>query len=117
MPHVVLNGKTAVEDIFRELKPLFIKNENSILRTTDAYLERKKNDILIDSLAIGGGKRVVFLMMISGREDGVVVRLYSNVAVEKTAEVKKLLAEQAKQLLHDFPELTVGETNLSEYLK
>ena len=52
MPHVVLNGKVAVENIFKELKPLMIRNQNSILKTTDVYLEREKNVILIDSLAV-----------------------------------------------------------------
>jgi len=117
VPHVVLNGKVSVENIFRELEPLLIRNENSILKTTDVYLERGKNAILIDSLAIDAGKRIVFLALISGRVDGVVVRLYPKIDVEKTEGVKKILVELAKQLIATFPELTVGETNLDNYLK
>ncbi len=90
MPHVVLNGKVSVENIFEELKPLFIRNENSILKTTDIYLEREKNVILIDSLAIDVDKKIVFLAMISGRDDGVVVRLYPKIDIEKTEGVKKI---------------------------
>jgi hypothetical protein len=44
LPHVVLNGKAAIENIFKELKPLMIRNENSILKTTDVYLEHEKCD-------------------------------------------------------------------------
>ena len=117
MPHVVLNGKVVVENIFKELKPLFIRNKNSILKTTDIYLEREKNVVLIDSLAIDAYKKTVFLAMISGRDDGVVVRLYPKVNVEKTEGVKMILAELAKQLTATFPELKVGETNLDNYLK
>lgn len=117
MPHVVLNGKVAIENIFKELKPLMIRNQNSILKTTDVYLEREKNVILIDSLAIDVDKKTVFLAMISGRDDGVVVRLYPKIDVEKTEGVKKILAELAKQLIATFPELKVGETNLDNYLK
>ncbi len=117
MPHVVLNGEAAIEDIFKELKPLMMRNENSILKTTDVYLEREKNVILIDSLAIDAGKKTVFLTMISGRNDGVVVRLYPKIEVEKTEGVKMIIAELAKQLIATFPELTVGETNLDIYLK
>ncbi len=116
MPHVVLNGKVAIENIFKELKPLMIRNENSILKTTDVYLEREKKAILIDSLAIDAGKKTVFLTMISGRNDGFVVRLYPKIDVEKTEGVKKILVELAKQLMATFPELTVGETNLDIYL-
>jgi hypothetical protein len=117
LPHVVLNGKAAIENIFKELKPLMIRNQNSILKTTDVYLEREKNVVLIDSLAIDADKKTVFLAMISGRNDGVVVRLYPKIDVEKTEGVKKILAELAKQLIATFPELKIGETNLENYLK
>jgi hypothetical protein len=117
LPHVVLNGEAAIENIFKELKPLMIRSENSILKTTDVYLEREKNVILIDSLAINSDKKTVFLAMISGRNDGVVVRLYPKIDVEKTEGVKKILVELAKQLIAMFPELKIGETNLDNYLK
>jgi hypothetical protein len=116
MPHVVLLGKIAVEDIFRELKPIFIRNEKMILKTLESYLERDKNSILIDSLAIEGNKKTIFLAMISGREDGVVVRLFPKIEVDKTDGVKKILSELAKQLIAKFSELKVGETNLQDFL-
>ena len=117
MPHVVLNGKVSVEKIFEELKPLLIREENSILKTMDVYLEREKNAILIDSLAIDADKKTVFLALISGRNDGVVVRLYPKIDIEKTEGVKKILVELAKQLIATFPELGIGENNLENYLK
>jgi hypothetical protein len=55
--------------------------------------------------------------MISRRNDGVVVRIYPGTEVEKTSGVKSILSEIAKQLLTVFPQLIIGETNLSEYLK
>ena len=96
---------------------MFIRNENSLLKTTDVYLEREKNVALIDSLAIDADKKVVFIAMISGRDDGVVVRLYPKINVEKTEGVKKILVELAKQMMATFPELRIGETNLGNYLK
>jgi hypothetical protein len=117
LPHVVLNGKAAIEKIFKELKPLMIKKENSTLKTTDIYLEREKNAILVDSLAIDADKKTAFLTMISGRKDGVVVGLYPKIDVEKTEGVNMIIVELAKQLTATFPELSVGETNLDNYLK
>jgi hypothetical protein len=117
LPHVFLNGKATIENIFKELKPLMIRNQNGILKTTDVYLEREKNVILIDSLAIDADKKTVFLAMISGRNDGVVIRLYPKIDIEKTEGVKKILSELAKQLIETFPELKIGETNLGDYLK
>jgi hypothetical protein len=80
------------------------------------YLERENRAILIESLSIQEGKTSSFLTMINKREDGVVVRLYPKLEVEKTESVQKLLAELAKQVLRTFKELSVGETNLSKYL-
>lgn len=117
MPHVVLVGEATIEDIFKKLKPLLLRNENTLLRTMDIYLERQKTAVLVDSLAIEAGKKTVFFSMISGRDDGVVVRLYPKIETEKTHGVKKILAELAKQLIEIFPELKVGETNLQDYLK
>jgi hypothetical protein len=65
VPHVVLNGKATIDNISKELNPLLIRNENSILKTTDVYLEREKNAILIGSLSIDGEKKTAFLAMIS----------------------------------------------------
>ena len=117
MPHVVLIGKASVEEIFRELKPIFVRDEKEILRTLELYLERDKNAILVDSLAIEGNRKTVFLAMISGRDDGVVVRLFPKIEVEKTDGVKKILAELVKQITAKFPESVVAETNLQDYLK
>jgi hypothetical protein len=116
VPHVVLNGQISIEEIFNRLPPLFIRNETLILRTMDVYFARGKHAILIESLALESGAKTSFLAMISGRENGVVVRLYPRMDVEKTDGVKRVLAEIAKQLKRLFPELNVGETNLESYL-
>lgn len=116
MPHVVLNGNISVEEIFDKLNPIFIRNKDNIIRTKEAYLEKSRKDILVNSLVIEKGKKTVFLTLISGREGGVVVRLYPQFDIEKTEGVKRVLAELAKQLMHTFPEMHIGETNLQEYI-
>lgn len=116
LPHVVLNGKASVQNIFERLEPLFVRDGTKILRTMELYLERNKNAILIDSLAIEADKKTSFLAMITGRENGVVVRLYPKQEIEKTDGVKRILAEIAKQLVREFPDFKTAETNLGEYL-
>ncbi len=116
MPHVVLNGKISFEDVFNNLKPISIRNEKIILKTNEIYLEKNKKDILIDSLAIENQKKISFLVLVSSRDDGLVIRLYPNMSVEKTNGVKQILAELAKQLLQINPELKLGKTNLQDYL-
>lgn len=117
MPHVVLKGKATIEAIFNKLEPLFIRNNTKILKTSEMYMERGKSSILIESLAIEGKAKTSFLAMISGRQDGVVIRLYPRIEVEKTDGVKKILAEIANNIKAKFPELRIEETNLDEYLK
>jgi hypothetical protein len=116
LPHVVLNGKASIQNIFEKLEPLFVRDGTEILRTMELYLERSKNAILIDSLAIESDKKKSFLAMITGRENGVVVRLYPKQGIEKTDGVKRILAEIAKQLVRKFPDFKTAETNLGEYL-
>jgi hypothetical protein len=116
LPHVVLNGKDSIQNIFEKLEPLFVRDGTEILRTMELYLERNKNAILIDSLAIESDKKQSFLAMITGREDGVVVRLYPKQEIEKTDGVKRILAEIAKQIVRKFPDFKTAETNLGEYL-
>ncbi len=116
MPHVVLNGKVHVKDIFDKINPLFIRNEDVILKTPNTFIDREKKSILVESLVIEEGNKTSFFAMISGREDGVVVRIYPGSEVEKTDGVKRTLAEIAKQLLVTFPELEVGKTNISDFL-
>ena len=116
MPHVVLNGDVNITDIFKTFKPVFIRNEQGILKTGTYYISYDKSAILIESLAIETGVKKSFLAMISRRDDGIVVRIFPGSEVEKTAGVKKILAEIAKQIKAAFPHLTIGETNLSEYL-
>jgi len=117
MPHVVLNGNVNIDDIFNKFKGLLIRNEDSILKTDNIYVSRDKTAILIESLAIEKGVKNSFLAMISRRDDGIVVRIYPGIEVEKTSGVKNILSEIAKQLLTFFPKLKVGETNLLDYLK
>lgn len=116
MPHVVLNGEVDMDEVFRRLKPVFVKTDRGILKATDAYIDRSGRTILVDSLAIEGGEKVRFLMLVGLREDGLVVRLFDVPEVEKTEGVKRVLAETARQLAETFPQLELGETNLGRYL-
>jgi hypothetical protein len=116
MPHVVLNGNVNLDDIFNKFKGVFIRNEHGILKTDTIYISRDKTAILIESLAIEKSVNNSFLTLISLRNDGVVVRIYPGIEVEKTSGIKNILSEITKQLLTLFPQLTIGETNLSDYL-
>jgi len=115
VPHVVLVGTVDMEEVFRRLRPVFVKSERGILKATDSYIDRAGRNILLDALSIEGGEQTRFLVMLSQREDGLTVRLWPGLDVPKTDGVKRVLAETAKQLLETFPDLDVGETNLQRF--
>ena len=116
MPHVVLKGNIEMENIFQSIKPIFIKDEKGILKTQNIYIDRPKKSVLFESLVLEEDKKIQFLGLISKREDGLVIRIYPALEIEKTDGVKKILAKMANNLLEEFPKLSIGETNLSEFL-
>jgi len=50
-------------------------------------------------------------MMISDREDGIVIRPYPKLEIQKTESVKRLMAKTAKPLVQAFPELKTVDTS------
>ena len=116
MPHVVLNGTAEMVDLFQQLSPIMISYEKTLLKTSDKYINFNKNSILVEALAIEDGNKISFLVLIGKREDGLVVRIYPEFAIEKSKGVKRILAGIAKQLLERFSELKIGKTNIQEFL-
>ena len=117
MPHVVLTGSINSEMVFEKIENIFLKIDGGILKTTNLFLDKSKQAILVESLAIEKGQKTGFLVMINNREDGVVIRIYPGFDdFEKTAGVRKILAELAKQLLEKIPNISIGKTNLQDYL-
>ena len=117
MPHVVLDGNVEFRNVFESFKPLFIRNGDKILKTSTKYIDSEEKSILVEALAVEKNSRTSFLALISRREDGVVVRIHPHSNIEKTAGVKMILVEIAKQLLNIFPKLKVGKTNLQDFLR
>ncbi len=116
MPHVVLNGSVQVKDIFAIIKPLFIRLENGIIKSSEFFISRDKNSMIIKTLSIEGENKISFLILINDRDDGIVIRLYPDFEISKTFGVKKSLAEIANQILKEHKGLVVGTTNLIDYL-
>ena len=116
MPHVVLTGTTEMVDVFRQLSPIMIRYENTLLKTSDKYINFNQTSILVESLAIEDGNKISFLVLLGKRKDGLVIRIYPAFAIEKTNGVKKILATIAQQLLERFSELKIGKTNIQEFL-
>jgi hypothetical protein len=116
MPHAVLVGSISIETIFNELEPLFVKEEDMILKTSRKYIEHDKSSILIESIVIEGGIKTEFLTLIGKRDDGIVIRVSPILEVEKITGVKRVLAETAKQIISKYSEMKIDKTNLEAWL-
>ncbi|PVX27728.1 MAG: hypothetical protein CW716_00785 [Candidatus Bathyarchaeum sp.] len=117
MPHVVLTGEIMLRIVFEKIESFMTREEKTILKTSDKYINKDETSILVEALAIEDGNKASFLVLLGKREDGLVIRLYPEINVEKTDGVKTILAKIANQLLEKFPTLKVGKTNLQEFLQ
>ncbi|MFZ7136914.1 MAG: hypothetical protein ACOWW1_00625 [archaeon] len=117
MPHVVLTGNISLMDIFEKIETFVVREDKTILKTSDKFINQDETSILVEALTIDDKNKTSFLVLISKREDGIVVRLYPQIEVEKTDSVKKILAKIADNLIAAFPSLNVGKTNLHEFLQ
>jgi len=117
LPHVVLNGEIFFRDVFEKIEPFVVREDNNILKISDKFLNKEETSILVEALTIEDKNKVSFLILLSQREDGLVVRLYPQIDVEKTDGVKKILAKIADNIIDAFPNLVVGKTNLQEFLQ
>lgn len=116
MPHVFINGTVQVQDIFKKIKPIFVKLEDGIIKSNEIFISRSKNSMKIKTLSIEKENKVSFFILINDRDDGIVIRLYPDFDIPKTFGVKKSLAEIANQILKEFEGLIMGKTNLIKYL-
>jgi hypothetical protein len=117
LPHVVLTGDISLHDVFEKIEAFILHEDKNILKISDKFINKEGTSILVESLAIENNNKVSFLVLLSQREDGLVVRLYPQIAVEKTDGVKTILAKIADDIIEAFPSLRVGKTNLQEFLQ
>ena len=116
MPHIVLTGNLNIKEIFAKLEKVFHKDEKGILKTGASYLDSEGKSIIIEATAIENRPPMNFFVLISKRDDGIVVRLHPSLDVEKTDGVKKVLALIANRIVAAFPGTGIGKTNLQDFL-
>lgn len=117
MPHSVINGNISIETVFKDIKPIFIRSNDTILKTNDFYVSKDHKSILIDALCVKTGKKDTFFMLLNQRDDGIVIRISPITEVDKTDGVKMLLAQITNSILKSYDNVTIGKTNLEKYLE
>ena len=129
MPHIVLTHCSDFEIIYKNLKKdiLIIRNNekkdrpNTIIKFDEIFLNKLGNTILIKTIVIENitNKPITYYIMISKNNNNqITIRLDPLTdPKDKTDAVKISLAKVAKQYEKLDPTISIGKTNLEQYLQ
>ena len=118
MPHVIIKGKVAPEDIWLAFAPLEFVEGDSAFKAEEAYLSTDKEVVLIRSLAVERGFKQHFLVKIARKDgDSVSLTLDKLTTPEKSEGVKRTLGLYAWKILQAEPETVIEATNIQEFIR
>jgi hypothetical protein len=113
MPHVVFDGEADLALWAAAFEPVVVREGGDVLRAEQLYLEREARALLLESLVVEAGRKLVFYVRISRHERGsVTIRIDPLTHAERSPAVRRLVAEVAIRLWQRFPGLRVRATNL-----
>jgi len=124
LPHIVLTNVSDFESIFNNFKKdvSIIKNEkdqtNTIIRFEEIFLNQLKNIILIKTIVIENtNQSQTYYIMAMKKNNQITIRLNPLTDPKnKTDAVKISLTKIAKQYKKIDPAISIGKTNLEQYL-
>ena len=126
MPHIVLTNVSDLEILYNDFKKdvLIIKNEkdqtNTIIRFEEIFINQFKNLILIKTVVIENTNQpqTYYIMITKKSNNQITIRLDPLTDPKnKTDGVKISLAKISKQYKKLDPSISIGKTNLEQYLQ
>ena len=126
MPHIVLTNVSDLEIFYNDFKKdvLIIKNEkdqtNTIIRFEEIFINQLKNLILIKTVVIENTNQpqTYYIMITKKSNNQITIRLDPLTDPKnKTDAVKISLAKISKQYKKIDPAISIGKTNLEQYLQ
>ena len=126
MPHIVLTNVSDFEIFYNDFKKdvLIIKNEkdqtNTIIRFEEIFINQLKNLILIKTVVIENTNQpqTYYIMITKKSNNQITIRLDPLTDPKnKTDAVKISLAKISKQYKKLDPAISIGKTNLEQYLQ
>ncbi|HEX7141408.1 MAG TPA: hypothetical protein VF222_02900 [Nitrososphaeraceae archaeon] len=124
MPHIVLTNVSDFKSFYNNFKKevLIIKNAkdqtNTIIRFEEIFLNQLENIILIKTIVIENNNQPqTYYIMTMKKNNQITIRLDPLTDPQnKTDAVKTSLANIAKQYKKIDPAISIGKTNLGQYL-
>ena len=126
MPHIVLTNVSNLEIFYNDFKKdvLIIKNEkeqtNTIIKFEEIFINQLKNLILIKTVVIENTNQpqTYYIMITKKSNNQITIRLNPLTDPKnKTDAVKISLAKISKQYKKLDPAISIGKTNLEQYLQ
>jgi hypothetical protein len=111
---VVFDNKIALEPFQGGFERIFEKKE-WIIRVEEIYLNKSKNQALLDALVVEDGNQNFFIV-VQSKENKTTVRLYPGTGPEKTKGVKRSLGIVAARLKKQNPQANIIKTNILEFI-
>ena len=116
MPHVEVRGPVRISGFHARFAPRTLREGDTVTKAMGAFLSHDGRSLLLDLLIVEGFLRQSFFLLLTEREDAVMVRLLPRTSPEKTAGVKRAVAWVATWLQAASPSCAVGTTNLEAFL-
>jgi hypothetical protein len=129
MPHIVLTNISDLEIFYKNFKKdiLIIRNKekkdqtNTIIKFEEIFINQLKNIILIKTIVIENTSNLpltYYIMISKNSNNQITIRLDPLTAPkDKTDAVKISLANTAKQYKKLDPAISIGKTNLEQYIQ
>ena len=112
MPHVVFDKKIDLLDFSKKFTPIFQK-ESFLVKVPTIFVDKDNLSALLPAVAISDLHQKYFIE-ISTRESKTTIRLYPPTDPTKTDAVRESLILVAKQILNNYNDFKIIQTNLPQ---
>lgn len=112
MPHIVFDKKINLLDFKNKFIPIF-QNESSLIRVSTIFVDKDNLTALLPVISISKLHQQ-YLIEISTKKSKTTIRLYPATDPTKTEEVKESMVLVAKQILNNYHESKIIQTNIPQ---
>jgi hypothetical protein len=92
MPHLVLSGTVSSDRLVTGLQPQVRRWRHVVLKTEDCWRHASRDAVLVEGVVVEHSRPLHPVAVVAEHADGVMIRLWSRVAVERTPAVQRWLA-------------------------
>lgn len=118
MPHVVLLTDSPLHEVVDRLEPFAIKEEGTVWKLLDTFLDRRGGRALCECLVVRRGRVARFFVQLIQREEdaALIVRLHPVPRMEPLPSVRRMIALVAEAAERAHPDVRIDRSTIGDYL-